>query len=175
MEEYGKLLFEEKSLNIIEACKEEEKNIKTLSQELGIPTKNLYYTVNKLCDAGLIKKTKTIKVKNLEEYYYSSSHIFNEGSINYDMEVIINNREEVYQAIMYQMKKSFEKLSEDLEKVKEVNNYEKQFSLTMNTKKMTFEEWEDLFKKVNNLIEEYPTDTSNDNNKYTFMFISYKN
>lgn len=40
---------------------------------------------------------------------------------------------------------------------------------------MTFEEWEDLFKKVNNLIEEYPTDTSNDNNKYTFMFISYKN
>lgn len=63
MEEYGKLLFEEKSLNIIEACKEEEKNIKTLSQELGIPTKNLYYTVNKLCDAGLIKKLKQLKLK----------------------------------------------------------------------------------------------------------------
>ncbi|ETY74009.1 transcriptional regulator [Lactiplantibacillus fabifermentans T30PCM01] len=75
----AKLMADEKVLAVIRATTDQTGlTPKQIAQATDIPINQLYYTINKLVAADLLTVVKQVKVKNLDEYYYSSYNFTHE-------------------------------------------------------------------------------------------------
>ena len=74
--QFAKLMVDPNVEKIIKAT-QDEKGItpKQISAATKIPTNQLYYTLNKMLNADMLKVVKEVQVKNLTEKYYSSAQL----------------------------------------------------------------------------------------------------
>ncbi|MFD1125233.1 winged helix-turn-helix domain-containing protein [Lentilactobacillus raoultii] len=69
----AKLMADEKVIAILKATKNKAGlTSKEISQKVHIPTNQLYYTIKKMTDEGLLEVTQKKSIKNFQEFYYSS-------------------------------------------------------------------------------------------------------
>ena len=74
--QFAKLMVDPKVEKIIKATQDETGiTPKQISAATKIPTNQLYYTLNKMLNADMLKVVKEVQVKNLTEKYYSSSQL----------------------------------------------------------------------------------------------------
>ena len=74
--QFAKLMVDPKVEKIIKATQDEAGiTPKQISAATKIPTNQLYYTLNKMLNADMLKVVKEVQVKNLTEKYYSSAQL----------------------------------------------------------------------------------------------------
>lgn len=124
--ELAKLMADKKVIAIIQAAQDPHGlTPKEIAQQTGIATNKIYYTLKKMVDHHLLEIVHQKKIKNLQEYYYSSASLIknqnqfgqalNSNIVNISPEWVANNMEEIVQAIIYtqqQFIKAFQKLQQ---------------------------------------------------------------
>lgn len=124
--ELAKLMADKKVIAIIQAAQDPQGlTPKEIAQQTGIATNKIYYTLKKMVDHHLLEIVHQKKIKNLQEYYYSSASLIKNqnqfgqalGSniVNISPEWVANNMEEIVQAIIYtqqQFINAFQKLQQ---------------------------------------------------------------
>lgn len=85
VDQFAKLLVDNKVGRILKVTKVKKGlSPKQISQSTKIPNNQLYYTLNKMIDADLLKIVRQEKVKNLTENYYSSLFLNEKVQVNLD-------------------------------------------------------------------------------------------
>ena len=124
--ELAKLMADKKVIAIIQAAQDPQGlTPKEIAQQTGIATNKIYYTLKKMVDHHLLEIVHQKRIKNLQEYYYSSASLIKNqnqfgqalGSniVNISPEWVANNMEEIVQAIIYtqqQLINAFQKLQQ---------------------------------------------------------------
>lgn len=124
--ELAKLMADKKVIAIIQAAQDPQGlTPKEIAQQTGIATNKIYYTLKKMVDHHLLEIVHQKRIKNLQEYYYSSAGLIKNqnqfgqalGSniVNISPEWVANNMEEIVQAIIYtqqQFINAFQKLQQ---------------------------------------------------------------
>ncbi|KRL04427.1 winged helix-turn-helix domain-containing protein [Liquorilactobacillus oeni] len=78
----AKLMADEKVNRILTAASNNRgMTTKEIAKAVKLPVSQLYYTINKMTDAGLLEIVRQEKVKNLDEYYYSSEKLVGKASV----------------------------------------------------------------------------------------------
>lgn len=124
--ELAKLMADKKVIAIIQAAQDPHGlTPKEIAQQTGIATNKIYYTLKKMVDHHLLEIVHQKKIKNLQEYYYSSASLIKNQNqfgqaldsniVNISPEWVANNMEEIVQAIIYtqqQFINAFQKLQQ---------------------------------------------------------------
>jgi predicted transcriptional regulator len=124
----AKLMADEKVIAILKATKGKEGlTSKEISQRVNIPTNQLYYTVKKMTDQGLLEVTQKKNIKNFQEFYYSSYPMthhdpklgpedpeLTKKGVNISAEWVEKHSQEVAQMILFQTQQFLSAMQTDI-------------------------------------------------------------
>ena len=171
---FGKILFDKKTISILDATKNEALTIKEISKKINETTTSLYYPVKKLLEIQALKINKEEKVKNLTEYYYTSSHLQLKGSMSFEGDLLEVNKDELIQTFLFEVNKAAQALNQDIELHRLDEKYIKSTSeLSVVNKRISYENWKELNQKIRELIEGFE-DNQQEQNEYNFLIASYE-
>ncbi|HIY94032.1 helix-turn-helix domain-containing protein [Companilactobacillus sp. HBUAS56275] len=124
VDQFAKLMVDDKVGKILKATKVEEGlTPKQISKATKIPNNQLYYTLNKMMDADLLKIVKQEKIKNLTENYYSSLFLNqktkyiaddDDNVLNFSDDWIKEHAEQTLQLVMLQHHEFIDALRETI-------------------------------------------------------------
>ncbi|KGP71579.1 winged helix-turn-helix domain-containing protein [Pontibacillus yanchengensis] len=167
--ELGKLLFDTKTIRILETIKDQALTTKEIAASLNEKTSNLYYPIKKLHEAELIFVEKEERVKNIIEKRYRSSTSMEEDTLSIEGDFLKNNYEDLVKWVMLEVNKSLSNLAEDVSNDSEYGTAE----FSMVEKKLSYENWKQLNEYIREYIDNHEEDDE-DGNVYKFFISSYK-
>ncbi|MBO2537748.1 winged helix-turn-helix domain-containing protein [Rummeliibacillus suwonensis] len=171
---FGKLLFDKKVMKILEVTKEQGLTIKEIAEKINESPSSLYYPVKKMMDAKALIIVKEEKVKNLLEYYYSSKHLYMNGNLSFEGDMLALNYEEIIQQTLFEVNRAISNLKDDVMKyTRDSNHHECTAELNLATKKLSYKDWKTLNQQIRELIENFE-ETDKDGEKYNLILASYK-
>lgn len=165
----AKLMADEKVIAILKATKDKDGlTSKEISKRVNIPTNQLYYTVKKMTDEGLLEVTQKKNIKNFQEFYYSSYQMTHSDpqlglddseieklGVNISAEWVEKHSQEVAQMILFQTQQFLEAMQAELKDyAKSPNNNQIHSSSIHSTWKLTPENEKKLWQKIIKLISE---------------------
>ncbi|GEP24656.1 winged helix-turn-helix domain-containing protein [Lentilactobacillus diolivorans] len=165
----AKLMADEKVIAILKATKDKDGlTSKEISKRVNIPTNQLYYTVKKMTDEGLLEVTQKKNIKNFQEFYYSSYQMTHSDpqlglddseieklGVNISAEWVEKHSQEVAQMILFQTQQFLEAMQAELKDyAKSPNNNQIHSGSIHSTWKLTPENEKKLWQKIIKLISE---------------------
>lgn len=165
----AKLMADEKVISILKATKDKDGlTSKEISKRVNIPTNQLYYTVKKMTDEGLLEVTQKKNIKNFQEFYYSSYQMTHSDpqlglddseieklGVNISAEWVEQHSQEVAQMILFQTQQFLEAMQAELEDyAKSPNNNQIHSGSIHSTWKLSPENEKKLWQKIIKLISE---------------------
>ncbi|ULG72203.1 winged helix-turn-helix domain-containing protein [Macrococcus brunensis] len=176
-----KVLIDDKAAKIVELTKSESRTTKELAQLMNVKTSNLYYPIKKLLEVNAIKVVEERQIKNMTEYYYSSSHLDKE-ELNFDFPFITEHFDQIVAINMLEVQKVFSQMGNDIEnnigksssemdKIDEPNTA--MFS-TMSVN-LPYKEWQSMMKEMRQVAKKYHEKYKNDTlPEYRIQLSGYK-
>ncbi|MDD9149812.1 MULTISPECIES: winged helix-turn-helix domain-containing protein [unclassified Sporolactobacillus] len=168
----AKLMADEKIIAILKATKDKKGlTSKEISKKVNIPTNQLYYSVKKMVDEGLLEVTQKKNIKNFQEFYYSSYKMTHHSSktlsdtidgiedgVNISAKWVEQHSKEVAQWILYETQQFLESMQADIKEYgsdpqQEVNIHAGAFS---SSPKLSREAETKLLEDILLLIENAP-------------------
>lgn len=170
IQEIGKLVFDEKTFQILEHTKRESRNTKEIAKLMKQPTSNLYYPIKKLIEMDALRIERQEQVKNILENYYSSSHLYADDKLAIEGDFLTSNLEHVLQWYFVQVHQTAQALRRDVGKQDEGTA-----EIGYATKTLTHAQWKELNQQIRQLIDSYePEATSEEMTDYQFLISSHK-
>ncbi|WP_283680035.1 helix-turn-helix domain-containing protein [Lentilactobacillus sp. Marseille-Q4993] len=121
--QFAKLMSDEKVGAILKVTNVPEGlTTKQIAEKADIPANQLYYKLKKLIDAGLLEIVNVKSVKNLQEYYYSStgfrdtSESLDGGEMNISAEWVADHSDEVAQWLIFNNQQFLESMESETKK-----------------------------------------------------------
>ncbi|GAF36471.1 winged helix-turn-helix domain-containing protein [Lentilactobacillus farraginis] len=169
----AKLMADEKVIAILRATKDKQGlTSKEISKKVHIPTNQLYYTVKKMTDEGLLEVTQKKNIKNFQEFYYSSYQMthhdprlgpedpeLTKKGVNISADWVQKHSQEVAQMILYQTQQFLGAMQSDMEKYTQNPDIKGIHSGAIHsTWKLSWAEeqklWQKIIKLINNTEKE---------------------
>ncbi|WP_369899687.1 hypothetical protein [Bacillus manliponensis] len=169
-----KILVDEKAVKIIELTKDVPKSTKELATLMNVKNSNLYYPIKKLLEINAIQIAHEKQVKNITEYYYSSSHLLNKEGIIIEGEQFKEHLEGCIKYYLYLQTKLIQKLEEDANRSHAEDDLG-DAQISFHNVKITPKKWKELSEKINDLIDSYRgNEEVNGVETFNYIIGSYK-
>ncbi len=162
----AKLMADEKVIAILKATKDKRGlTSKEISKRVKIPTSQLYYTVKKMTDEGLLEVTEKKNINNFQEFYYSSYQMTHRdpflakkpdsGAINISAEWVEQHSQEVAQMILFHTQQYLDAMQADIKKYAADPDIEKIHAGSFHGQvKITPEDEQKIWDKMLELLQE---------------------
>ncbi|MCT4796011.1 helix-turn-helix domain-containing protein [Exiguobacterium alkaliphilum] len=170
IQEIGKLLFDEKTFQILEHTKQEPRNTKEIAKLMKQPTANLYYPIKKLIEIDALRIERQEQVKNILENYYSSRHLYTDDKLAIEGDFLTSNLNHVLQWYFVQVHQTAQALKRDV-----IEQDEGTAEIGYATKTLTHAQWKELNRQIRHVIHNYEPEASSDEaTDYQFLISSHK-
>lgn len=170
IQEIGKLLFDERTFQILEHTKRESRNTKEIAKLMKQPTANLYYPIKKLIEIDALRIERQEQVKNILENYYSSRHLYADDKLAIEGDFLTSNLNHVLQWYFVQVHQTAQALKRDV-----IEQDEGTAEIGYATKTLTHAQWKELNRQIRHLIHTYEPEVSSDEaTDYQFLISSHK-